>query len=340
MSYAMLKVNHGWQSRTIDEVETLTSRAGSPNSSGSTAVAGRAQSSISPKVRTAQHVTPPSSNQHPASSRPADQPMRGTSASPGMHSPAVQPQGSPLAPPVSIQSYHNNTHSGKSSGPYFTPTYPAPRSHQASPHVSAAPSLHITPNARLRNPALPMATSPTHSKSEKEAMEALMFLSSPGSANMKAFQPSSQPLSNLRNGGATSAPSTQRKALPSSAPKRKGLPNGRPAPNSQPIPATHSPQKRVVFERSHTNPADMMKMDLDPPAAARLGQAPLARVGNSTYSRSKPAQSSQGRLNDFLHTHHRPGLDIEHLDHILDTMAAADDSSSDSEGEIKLPDRR
>lgn len=333
----MLKVHNGWQSRTIDEVETLTSRAASPASSSST-VAVRAASSASPKVRNPPRLTPPSSHPHPVSSRSTDEVVRGASASPRGPSPPAQPQGSPsLAPPVSIQPHRSDAHPRTTSDPKYTPNYLAPRSHHASPHTPAVSTLHITPNHRnLRAVADPMVTSPTHSKIEKEAMEALLFMSSPGnSANLKAYQPGSQPLSNLRN-GTTSVPTTQRKALPTSAPKRKGLPNGRPTHSSQPLPTAHSPQKRVGFERSPTNPGDMM--DLDEPASSHHNPASLVRMANGTYSSVKTARFSQAPSNESQLAYRKSGLDVEHLDKVLDRMAA-EDSSSDSEGEIMLPVR-
>lgn len=329
LSYAMLKVHNGWQSRTIDEVEDLTSRGPSPASSNST-VAVRAPSSTSPKVRTLQRSTPPSAQPPPVSSDP-----RGASASPGLYSPTAQPQGSPtLAPPVSIQPQRSDAHRRRTSDPKFTPSYLAPPSHHASPQTPVVSSPHITPNNRnLRAVADSTVTSPTHSKSEKEAMEALLSMSSPG--NSQIYQPGSQPLSNLRNGG-TSAPTAQRKALPTSAPKRKGLPNGRPMHSSQPLPLAYSPQKRVGFERSPTNPGDMM--DLDAPATVRRNPAPPVRMANGTYSRIKGARFSQGPLSAPQPPYHRPGLDVENLDKVLDSLAD-EDSSSDSEGEILLPVR-
>src|SRR5690242_3882729 len=49
LSYAMIKVNHGWQGRSLDEVESLASQAASPASSTST-VHRRHGSSASPRL--------------------------------------------------------------------------------------------------------------------------------------------------------------------------------------------------------------------------------------------------------------------------------------------------
>ncbi|KAJ4387139.1 hypothetical protein N0V93_007728 [Gnomoniopsis smithogilvyi] len=210
-----------------------------------------------------------------------------------------------------------------------------------TPHTPAVAPLLITPtNRNLSAAANPMVVSPTHNNREKDAMEALLFMSSPGnSANMKTYQPGPQPMSSLRN-GATSAPSSQRKPLPKSAPKRKGLPNGRPVPSSQPLPASHSPQKRVGFGSSPVHPSEM---DLDDPTSPRRHAAyvrpavpSMHKVNGLSVNGRHPLPSSGG-----LRKPERPRqrLSLEHLDEVLDRVAAEDDSS-DSEGEILLPSRR
>lgn len=341
LTYAMVKVQHGWQSRTIDEVETLASRAGSPASSNST-IAGRARSSASPKVGTLHRSTPPGFHPQPVSRRSIDGAVRGTSASPREDSPSSRLQVSPsLAPPVSIQPHRNEPHPRRNSDPKYTPSFLAPRSHHDSPHTPAVASLHITPtNRNLSAAANPMVISPTHNNREKDAMEALLFMSSPGnSANMKTYQPGPQPMSSLRN-GATSAPSSQRKPLPKSAPKRKGLPNGRPVPSSQPLPASHAPQKRVGFGTAPVHPTEM---DLDDPtspprhaAYARPALPTMHKVNGLSASGKHPLPSSGGLRKP---ERARQRLSLEHLDEVLDRVAAEDDSS-DSEGEILLPARR
>ncbi|KAJ0318631.1 hypothetical protein COL5a_010609 [Colletotrichum fioriniae] len=54
LSYAMLKVNHGWQSHSIDEVESMASQAASPTSSHST-LHGRQELSASPRANMARY---------------------------------------------------------------------------------------------------------------------------------------------------------------------------------------------------------------------------------------------------------------------------------------------
>lgn len=347
LSYAMLKVNNGWQSRTIDEVENLASRAGSPASSNST-IPGTVGSSASPQTQTSHRPTPPQTT-HPSviSNRPTDGAWRSSSTSPRLTS---APVGVPtrfqeepsLGPPVSIQPDRGEISTRRNSNPKYSPAFLAPRSHHDSPHTPSVPSLHITSdNRNLRAVAEPMVISPTHNNREKDAMEALLFMSSPGnSANMKNHYASSQPVSHLRN-GALFAPSSQRTALPTSAPKRKSLPSGRPAPSSQPLPAGHSPRKRVGFGRS---PSAFSEMDLDDPVSPRRHDAyvrPAAPVGQKVNGHGATAPGKSLPLTGGLSrpARPRPRLSYEGLDEVLDRMAT-EDSSSESDGEIELPSVR
>ncbi|PSR82840.1 hypothetical protein BD289DRAFT_454092 [Coniella lustricola] len=246
LSYAMLKINHGWQSRTIDEVENLASNAGSPASSNST-LPGVVRTSVSPPLASS-HSTDQTQQQQTA--------WRGPSASPAPDpGPAQHLHVPSLAPPVYIQPHRSEMHSRRNANPKQTPhLLPAKQSHHNASHAPTVPALTISRDSRQpRTVADPMVASPTHHNNrEKDAMEALLFMSSPGnSANLKHHFPAPQPLSQLRNGTTLSAASAHRTALPTSAPKRKSLPNGRPAaPSSQPLPAAHSPKKRVGFQRS------------------------------------------------------------------------------------------
>lgn len=171
-------------------------------------------------------------------------------------------------------------------------------------------------------------------------MEALLFMSSPGnSANLKQFPRASQPFERVRN-GASAAFNSQRTALPTSAPKRKSLPNGRPAPSSQPLPSAHSPKKRVGFGKSHST---LSEMEIDDPTSPRrhAGYArPVApRKANGTAvdmlppngKFAVPLASASGRP-----TRPKPRIrSYEDLDAMLDRVAA-EASSSDSDDEIDL----
>lgn len=340
----MLKVQHGWQARTIDEVETLASRGGSPASSNSTIPAG-ATSSASPQIQTSSNV-PATQNTHSGGMPPPQTDWPRSSASPGPHSTistsarGARPQDIPtLAPPVAIEPHHSESNARRNSNSKYTPAFLGVKSHQDGPQGSNLPSLQVpAENRNLRVAADPMVISPTHNNREKDAMEALLFMSSPGnSANLKGHFPTSQPVAPLRVG--SSLQSTQRTALPTSAPKRKSLPNGRPAPSSQPLPSGHSPKKRVGFGRS---PSTLSEMDIGDPSSPRR-HTPYARPAvpgthkvNGT-SHTKFAVPSSGGLSKTSRP--KPRLSVERLDDVLDRMAA-EASSSDSECEIELPVRR
>lgn len=340
----MLKINHGWQTRTIDEVENLASRSGSPASSNST-IPGAARSSASPQIHPSHQPTPLNVNSatfHP----PATGNAWRTSTSPGKQ-PASHPLNRPsLAPPVSIQPHHTEPKARRSSNPKYTPAFLSPRPLFDSPHTPGLISMNMSPeNRNLRIPADPMVVSPAHDNREKDAMEALLFMSSPGnSANMKHHFPNaSLSVSSLRTGPPT-VPNVQRTALPTSAPKRKSLPNGRPTPSSQPVPAAHSPKKRVGFGKS---PSSLSEMDVDDPTSPRRPatyvrpSAPVARKLNGKTGDKTPREkytmappSGRPRIRRS-----RPKVSVENLDEVLDRVAA-ETSSSESEGEIELPGRR
>lgn len=341
MSYALLKVNNGWESRTINEVETLASRAASPASSNST-IPGVARSSASPQFQVS-HRPPMTSHAAPTSNQIPEGARRRSPASSESHTMSAPLQNiHSLAPPVSIQPHRTEGHPRRSSSPKHTPNFLSPRSHHASPHTPSLATLNLSPDQRgLRAAGDAMVVSPTHNNREKDAMEALLFMSSPGnSANMKNHFPvSSQPLERLRN-GASAASSGHRTALPTSAPKRKSLPNGRPSHSSQPLPAAHSPKKRVGFEKSRST---VSEMDIDESSSTRRHAgyvrplAPARRVNGAADGQahdrlSVPLASISGRP-----ARPRPRIrSYEDLDAVLDRMAA-EDSSSDSDREIELP---
>ncbi|KAG7113919.1 hypothetical protein HYQ44_008621 [Verticillium longisporum] len=328
LSYAMVKLNHGWQSHSIDEVESMASQAASPTSSHST-LHGRYENSASPRTamlaaaRSGPHsATTSSSNPSPATYdtfwRDGAQPLsrRGhNSASPPG---AVQPVLS-LAPPASIQPSRSTAahNPRRNSNPHYTPTLLS-HSHSASPHTPAQQSsLQGTPLQRVgRTPlADPILFSPHQNVREQDAIETLLFMSSPGnSTNMKhGYAPatsSSQPLPGTRH------------ALPTSQP-RKSLPSHRPQP----------PPKRVGFEKS----TSMMEMDVD--ADSQTGTPRTAvrrRVSGGFGHRSQlslPAGLGSG------HSRPRPKLADEDIERMLDRVAQADNDSSGDE-EILLPNRR
>lgn len=263
-------------------------------------------------------------------------------------SPASQPANSQLldvpslAPPVSIQPHHSEGNPRRNANSKHVPSFPPPQPHHASPRTPSLASLNLSPGPRgLQAAGDPMVVSPTHNNREKDAMEALLFMSSPGnSANLKQFPRPAQPFERVRN-GASAAFTSQRTALPTSAPKRKSLPNGRPTHSSQPLPSAHSPKKRVGFGRSQST---LSEMEIDDPTSPRrhAGYArPAAppRKPNGTAVDmlppngrfAVPLTSASGRP-----TRPKPRIrSYEDLDAMLDRVAA-EASSSDSDDEIDL----
>ncbi|KAM0326547.1 hypothetical protein ACHAQA_006416 [Verticillium albo-atrum] len=326
LSYAMVKLNHGWQSHSIDEVESMASQAASPTSSHST-LHGRQDISASPRsamMAAARNgplsATTASSNPSPAT---YDTFWRdGAQAARRGHSSASPPNavqhGPSLAPPAPIQPSRSTAahNPRRNSNPHYTPTLLS-HSHSASPHTPAQPSsLHGTPIQRLgRTPlADPILFSPHQNVREQDAIETLLFMSSPGnSSNMKhGYAPAtsaSQPLPGTRH------------ALPTSQP-RKSLPNHRP----------QAPPKRVGFEKS----PNTMEMDVDRDSLTGTPRAAVRRRTNGGFGHrsqlSLPAGLGSG------HSRPRPKLADEDIERMLDRVAQADDSSDDEE--IQLPNRR
>lgn len=330
----MVKVNHGWQSHSIDQVETLASQSGSPTSSNST-IHLRHGASASPQLSASSHrgstsSTPATRAHHSFTSRVPDSTYatwQEFARNQGQNSRPSPPEPSKLAPtlapPVSIQPSQRPLNPRRNSYARHTPSLIA-HPHQASPvtgpNTPGQPSPY--PSANTRTPLIdPALFSPHQNVREQDAMEALLFMSSPGnSANLKHnFPSSSQPARS----------SLQRTALPN-APPRKSLPTGRPQPSTQPQP------KRVGFERSPR----FDEMDIDPPTASPYSRgrkvngidpkpppsAPVARIKHIPL----PAGLSQPNRP-------RRVLADADIDRMLDRVAAED--SSDSEGEIQIPVR-
>ncbi|KAK3323244.1 hypothetical protein B0T19DRAFT_200412 [Cercophora scortea] len=336
LSYAMIKVNHGWQAHTIDQVETLASQATSPTSSNST-IHLRNGSSASPQLSTVSHrgsnnTTPATGPQHQFPGRLADPSWRESPNSGSRGSPTSPIKGTPsLAPPVSIQPARQLGNARRNSNQRPTPTFLS-ASHQASPstnpHTPGQPSPYIG-NAHHRTPmADPILFSPHQNVREQDAIESLLFMSSPGnSANLKHAFPtlSSQP-------PPSSQGTSQRTALPTSQP-RKSLPSGRPAHHMR---SQSHTQKRVGFEKSPGH------MDIDEPSGATNSRATPRRKLNGSLGGHQEAQAPPPRLKQLpvssgltVPSRPRPALGDEDIDRMLDRVAA--DDGSDSEGEIQIP---
>lgn len=338
LSYALVKVNHGWQSHSIDQVENLASQAASPTSSNST-IHLRLGSSASPQLSNSSqqgnNSAPATGISHHLGSRGTDSAWR-ESPQIRTHDPPASPQKPipTLAPPVSIQPSRHLQNPRRNSNARHAPTL-MPGSHLASPntapHTPGQPSPYLA--AHQRTPVIdPILFSPHQTPHqavrEQDAMEALLFMSSPGnSANLKhSFPPSSSHPAPSRTG-------SQRTALPGSQP-RKSLPSGRPSQQqqsqSQPTP------KRVGFERSPGNASG--DMDVDDVHARHTPRRKVGGGGGEQLGpRLKHFPLSAG-LTAPSSSRPRPRLADEDIDRMLDRAAAADDSS-DSEGEIQIPRR-
>ncbi|KAH7260437.1 hypothetical protein NW759_010680 [Fusarium solani] len=317
LSYAMIKVNHGWQSNSLEEVETLASHAASPTSSTST-VHRRQGSSASPRIRL---------NAAPSSSAPlpydSARQRRKSNSPPSSSLPKPT-----LAPPAAIQPSLNTnvprSNPRRNSNPHRTPTLLS-HSHTASPHTPAQlPTLQT--GSRSRTTGDPMLFSPHQNVREQDAIESLLFMSSPGnSANLKhAFSPTGSPGPNF---GA--ARPLVRHALPSGPRK--------PLPSSQ----RHAqPTRRPGFDKSPMPPPPGSPMDLDSPQQPHgtPGRGTPRRRMNGGSSHLRGALSLPSGLGGGNGTA-RKMLRDEDIERMLDQAAAEAADSSDDE-EIQIPPPR
>ncbi|KAI8953108.1 hypothetical protein F4801DRAFT_154512 [Xylaria longipes] len=330
LSYALVKVNNGWQSHSIDEVESLASQAASPASSTST-LHGRYGSSASPRISLTnfrQAMSNPSSMttspvvQHPQGRTYESFWRESVSKIPSTTSPISQVP--TLAPPAPIQPRQAlPTNPRRNSNARYTPAYLS-QSHHSSPHTPSQPSpLQSTPGQHtLRTPNVdPILFSPPQNLREQEALETLLFMSSPGnSANLKHAFPTAQ-ASQPRNGTRTNLPTSrlgQTSEVNSQA--RRALPTGR-LQTQQP--------KRVEFEKS---PSTLSAMDIDEQyGSSQVRAMPRRRTINGSVPRT--SLSIPAGLGGLARS--KPPLRDDDVQRMIDRAAAAD--SSDSEGEIQLP---
>ncbi|KPM38042.1 hypothetical protein AK830_g8509 [Neonectria ditissima] len=318
LSYAMVKVNHGWQSNSLEEVESLASHAASPTSSTST-VHRRHGSSASPRlaISSAPTASAPSLYEPVAQLRRSNSPPRTSTGKPGLGPPAsIQPSMSMPAP---------RSNPRRNSNPHYTPTLLS-HSHSASPHTPAQPTVQT--GSRSRNIADPILFSPHQNVREQDAIESLLFMSSPGnSANLKhAFSPTGSPGPHL---GVT-RPVPTRHALPSGPRK--------PLPSSQ---RQQYQSKRPGFEKSPGMPPPPgSPMELDSPQqpyhTPNRG-TPRRRInGGSSHLRGALSlPSGLGVGNGTA----RKMLRDEDIERMLDRAGAETGDSSDDE-EIQIPQPR
>lgn len=310
LSYAMVKVNHGWQSNSLDEVETLASQAASPTPSTST-VHRCHGSSASPRMPMS--ATPSASA--PASystlqHRKSNSPPRPSASKPTLAPPA------PIQPSTNMPAPQSN--SRRNSNPHYTPTLLS-HSHSASPHTPGQSSSQ--PGPKSRSMADPTLYSPHQNVREQDAMEALLFMSSPGnSANLKhAFSPTGSPAPN-----SVPVKMTQgRHALPSGP--RKALPTQRQA----------QPNRRLGFEKPPAMPPPGSPMDLDSPQRPHVPNRAMPRRrinGNSSHHRGALSLPSGLGIGNGTA---RKVLRDEDIERMLDR--AGEDADSSDDEEIQIP---
>ncbi|KAH8809160.1 hypothetical protein F5884DRAFT_676578 [Xylogone sp. PMI_703] len=222
LSYAMVKVNNGWTSNSIDEVETLASQAGSPTSSTST-LHGRRNLTTSPRANIASYQSRPSNNalhqdfdlysRSAPSSRTYESFWRDHSSSnasyfrqssQGVSISSPRPKVS-LGPPADI---HPNNRPRRTDAAGFSkpPNLPGQSTSDMSQYSqksfnSPTPTPH-TPirrgstsnNSRFQDRPAGIRTPTQKTIQEQDAIETLLFMSSPGnSGNMNhAFPPPSR----------------------------------------------------------------------------------------------------------------------------------------------------
>lgn len=241
LSYAMLKVNNGWQSNTIEEVESLASQAGSPTSSTST-LHGRRNLVTSPRAAIANLQAHTSGLSQANQTHTGDfdlyprndQPSRtyesfwrdhSTTSYPtqrlSTHAPRVSPPLSKaLAPPADIRPTPS---SRRSDTPKFSKPPPIPGHGSNSPYHASTPRTPHRADVR-DNTVIQTPTQKTIQ--EQDAIETLLFMSSPGnSGNMGHTFP----------------------------PRNQGSPQQSPLRTEFNVPPRSAPGRRVEFERAATS---------------------------------------------------------------------------------------
>jgi hypothetical protein len=198
LQYAMAKVKNGWESLPINEVETIASQSASPSSTTST-INGRLRPNLSPPTRlesaqllsslSQSTVPPPTSqgSQLSGSQQPRtydsfwrEQSLRQTQLSASMSPQSTQQQAA-LGPPVDL--YARPSHLRRS---------PSKTSQQRGLQPNSS-DLSVTsttsgPNGLTSPPTLaPQQYQAQKSAQEQNAIETLLFMSSPGNPPLPYF---------------------------------------------------------------------------------------------------------------------------------------------------------
>lgn len=316
LTYAMIKVTNGWQSHSLEEVESLASQGASPVSSNSPLPRRKSSSSTSPKPG------PSSSAQVHFALDPVVVPRKS-------HSPPVRPSKPALAPPAPIQpSLSKHPSNMRRNTTSRHPPALLTHSHSASA-AHHSPQRHLDAGAMSSSqPTRPpegLMYSPHQNVREQDAIETLLFMSSPGnSTNLKhAFSPSVSPApqhvpytGSVNQNTATNG-------------YRKGLPGQRPA---------GAAAVRKAGSPAMMGPPPGSPMDLDSPQ-------PAYHHSPNIWTAKRRANGASGHLRGALslpsglgigNGRVRQPLRDEDIERILDRAA---NDSSDDDGEILLPAR-
>lgn len=318
----------------------MASRAASPASSNSTAHRPK-DASASPRV-----PHPSSSENYTTSSTRLNSAYDPTYPSRKSLSPPQRPVGQlGLAPPAPIRPSVSHPNKRRNS----TARQPPKLAGIASSHA-------YSPASQSPAQLSPLVTNPSHLRSrdaavysphqnvrEQDAIETLLFMSSPGnSANMKhSFSPAASPGPALTPAGssksnAAAAAAAARHALP--AGPRKALPSQRPA----------FPEKKVGFANSPLTSQPQSPMDLDSPQQSHYQASPnrsqqARRRVNGATSHLRGALSLPSGLGATTPSVGGMGakggrrtIDDAYVERMLERAAA----ESSDEGEIELPPRR
>ncbi|KAF7558361.1 hypothetical protein G7046_g5800 [Stylonectria norvegica] len=301
LTYAMVKVHHGWQSNSLDEVESMASQAASPTSSSTSTVHRRQGSSASPRMPMSAPSSQVPSSQDPMSHRrKSNSPPRITSSKPTLAPPAA------IQPSMGMPAPRSNPR--RNSNPHYTPTLLS-HSSSASPHT----------------PAQPSSLSLLLGRGRWSIRCCTRRIKIPGnSANLKhTFSPSGSP--GPHSAAARSVPG--RHALPSGP--RKTLPSQRPSHQT----------RRTAFDTSPGMPPPPgSPMNLDSPQQQPYQTpnrgTPRRRI-NGGSSHLRGALSLPSGLGVGNGTARRI-LKDEDIERMLDRAGAECADSSDDE-EIQLP---
>ncbi|KAF1836473.1 hypothetical protein BDW02DRAFT_238292 [Decorospora gaudefroyi] len=194
LSYAMVKVQNGWEKQSLDELEEVQSQRGSPNSAP-----GRSDRLAFDSPATMDRRRRPSGmsdNSDQIILSPASDPARSLAATPAAYwRPGTHPTMNAAANLISITGGHHshglapapNLQPGRrrsSSVSHVPPPLPGIGQRKHYSDIGAGPRAPVTPRAGiLRMPS---------QQAEKDAVDTLLFMSSPN--NSQRFPPSGQPV--------------------------------------------------------------------------------------------------------------------------------------------------